>query len=269
MPKPEAVPSRWRVIAFRVLAALAGLFFLVGTLPQAISPWGPVTLSNMEGVTDPNLHRWSAALAGGPDVGMAAVLLYLVWRPMSAPLALQWMALAAIVFLLANVPFVGLFVAVIAIPIVLVLAAYPQPRALLTAPWANGVDLPLLTIGVVVAVFLLPDAARSLLAQIRGADELAHNYDWASNGEHVITVSLAAVLAGMRRPGARVLAVMAAAVLAFLGAAAITVPSNPGSWGTMGGASAIAGGLALLATAAWPRGAAAWRRGHVTLVPQQ
>src|SRR5438046_3769075 len=107
MPVPEAVPSRRRLIAFRVLAALAGLFFLVGTLPQAISPWGPVTLSNLEGVSDPNLHRWSAALAGGPDVGMGALLLYLAWRPLAAPLALQWLALAVIVFLAANVPFVG------------------------------------------------------------------------------------------------------------------------------------------------------------------
>jgi hypothetical protein len=114
-----------------------------------------------------------------------------------------------------------------------------------------------------VAAFLLPDAARSLVAQIRGADELAHNYDWASNAEHLINVSLAAVLAGMRHPGARVLAVMAAAVLGFLGAAAITVPSNPGSWGTIGGLIAIAGGLALLAAAA-----AEWRRDQVRLVPR-
>ena len=252
---PAAMPSRRRVLVFRVLAALAGAFFLT-TLPQAISPWGRVTLSNTQGVTDPDLHRWSAALAGGPDLGMAAVLLYLAWRPMHAPLVLQWLALAAIVFLTVNVPFVGPFVAVIAIPVVLVLAAYPEPRALLAAPWADGVSPPLLGLGVVVAAFLLPDAARSLAAQLRGADELAYNADWASNAEHLINLSLAGVLAGMRRPGARVLAVMVAAVLAFMGAAAMTVPANPGSWGTLGGLGAIAGGLAVLAAAA-----AAGRRG--------
>jgi hypothetical protein len=44
---------------------------------------------------------------------------------------------------------------------------------------------------------------------------------------------------------------MVAAVLAFLGAAAVSVPDNPGSWGTMGGATAIAGGLAFVAAAAY------------------
>jgi len=129
--------SRQRLIIFRVLAGLAGAFFLF-TLPQAISPWGAVTLSNMDGVADPNLHRWSAALAGGPDLGMSGLLLYLAWRPLTAPLALQWIALAAIVFLVVNVPFVGVYIAFIALPIVLVLIAYPQPRELLT-PYAQGV----------------------------------------------------------------------------------------------------------------------------------
>jgi len=114
---------------------LAGLFFVVGTLPQAISPWGAVTLSNTSGVSDPNLHRWSAALAGGPDCGMAAILFYLAWRPLRAPAVVQWIALAVIVFLTANVPFVGPAVALVAVPVVLVLVAYPAPRDLLPLSW--------------------------------------------------------------------------------------------------------------------------------------
>src|SRR5438309_2808219 len=94
-------PPAWRVITFRVLAALGGLVFLV-PLQQAISPWGAVTLSNTDGVTDVNLHRWSAALAGGPDAGLAALFFYVAWRPLRAPLVLQWAALAAIVFLAAR-----------------------------------------------------------------------------------------------------------------------------------------------------------------------
>lgn len=235
----------WRWILFRVLAVLAGGFFVAAAVPQALSPWRAVTLSNTSGVTDLNLHRWSAALAGGPDLGLAAVLLYVAWRPASAPLPLQWAALAVAVFLAANVPFVGPFVALIAIPVVLVLVSYPEPRALLTAPWAGGLRLPVLALGALIVIFLLPDAARALVSQVRGTDELARNYDAASNAEHLINLSLAALLAGMRKSGANVLALMAAAVLAFMGAAAITVPTNPGSWGTVGGAAAIAGGIAL------------------------
>lgn len=240
---PAALPA-WRVTTFRVLAALGGCVFLV-PLQQAISPWGAVTLSNTDGVTDVNLHRWSAALAGGPDVGLAALFFYLAWRPLRAPLALQWTALAAIVFLVANVPFVGPAVAVYAVPVVLVLAFYPEPRALLKAPWADGVRFPVLVPGILIAVLLMVDASRAMALQIGGTGELARNYDAASNGEHMITVGLAVLLAGMRRPGSHELALMAAAVLAFLGAAAITVPNNPGSWGVLGGAAAIAAGAGL------------------------
>jgi len=69
--------SLHRVTAMRVVAALMGLFFLIGTAPQAASPWGNVTLANYVGVHDLNLHRWSAALAGGPDLGAAVILFYL------------------------------------------------------------------------------------------------------------------------------------------------------------------------------------------------
>src|SRR2546425_3663926 len=97
-------PPAWRVTTFRVLAALGGLVFLV-PLQQAISPWGAVTLSNTDGVMDVNLHRWSAALAGGPDGGLAALFFYLAWRPRRAPMALLQVATRAAVFPLAHVPF--------------------------------------------------------------------------------------------------------------------------------------------------------------------
>ena len=248
----------WRVTVFRFLAGLAGCIFL-GTLPQALSPWGDVTLSNMQGVQDANLHRWSAALAGGPDVGMAAVLFYLAWRPMRAPLVVQWLVVAVVVFLVANVPFVGLYVAVIAIPVVVVVAAYPELRSLLKAPWAEGVSLPLLAIGALVAIFLLASAAQAMADQIAGQGELARNYDAASTAEHLTNVGFAALLAGTRRPGHQVLAVMAGGVVAFIGAAAITVPANPGSWGVVGGIAAVAGGLALIGVSTYEL-----IRGHIS-----
>jgi len=235
----------------RVLAVLAGLFFVVGTTQQAISPWGSVTLSNTNGVHDSNLHRWSAALAGGPDLGAAAVLFYIAWRPLSSPLVLQWLALAVPIFLAANIPFAGPAVALIAIPIVLVLVAYPRPRTLLDAPWNEGLSIPRLAVGGVIAVALLVEGAIAIAAQIHGGDELAVNYDWASNGEHLINVGLAALLAGMKKPGARALGFMAGAVVAFMGAAAITVPSNPGSWGMLGGVAGIAAGSILIAITAY------------------
>jgi len=88
-------------------------------------------------------------------------------------------------------------------------------------------------------------------AQIRAADEVAANYDWASNGEHLVNVGVAALLGAMRKPGSMVLRLMVAAVIAFMGGAAITVPDNPGSWGTLGGVIAIVAALAFALTAVY------------------
>lgn len=234
----------------RIVAALAGLFFLA-TIPQAISPWGALHFGT--GVRALPLHRWHAALAGGPDLGSAALLFYLAWRPLRAPVALQSFAIGVLVFLGANGPFVPRFFtwAWIAVPVILVLALYPRRRELLSPPWSVGVNWPLFGMGLLVAIFLLPDAAQAFAAQIRHPGDV----NWASNAEHLIHLSVIAVLAGMSRPGARVLGIVAGAVLAFLGAAAITVPGDPGSWGTVWGGLAIAAGLGIAATAAYE-----WRR---------
>src|SRR5919109_1660289 len=97
-----AAAPLWRMIAFRLLALLAGAFFVLAAVPQALSPWLGGTLGNMTGVHDVNVHRWSTALAGWPDLGGAAVLFYAAWRPASAALPLPWLALAAAVFLASS-----------------------------------------------------------------------------------------------------------------------------------------------------------------------
>lgn len=241
-----------RLTLMRTVAALYGVFFLV-TIPQAISPWGALSFGT--GVRALPLHRWSSALAGWPDLGVAVVLFYIAWRPLRAPLALQMLALGTVVFLGANLPFVGPTLAVIAIPAILVLVLYPKPRDLVNPPWSSGVSWPLLGLGILVSILLLPDAAIAIASQIRNAGVLAANHDWASNGEHLINVSLHAVFAGMSKAGAGVLRVVASAVLVFLGAAAIAVPNDPGSWGTLGGGLAIVVGLAIAAATAYE-----WRR---------
>jgi hypothetical protein len=247
--------TQYRLTPMRVVAALYGTFFLA-TIPQAISPWGSLHFGT--GVRALPLHRWSSALAGGPDLGLAAVLFYLAWRPLRAPIALQLLALCMLVFLGANGPFVPSFFswAWIAIPGIIVLALYPEPRELLKAPWSAGVNRPLLGLGILVAIVLVADAAMAIAAQIRHADVLAaSSSDWATDGEHLINLSLFVLMAGMRRPGARVVGMLAGAVLAFLGAAAIAVPNDPGSWGALGGWLAIAIGVAIAATTAYE-----WRR---------
>jgi hypothetical protein len=246
--------SQHRLTIFRVLAVLAGFLFLIANIPVTISPWGPLTLpGGTEGIDDPNLHRWSAALAGGPDIGGAILLFCAAWRPLESQLILKWLALAVIVFLATQIPFIGPVVILLMIPFLLVLAAFPERRSLLQAPWRDGVDPPLLALGLLVTIVLLPGAATALLAQVRAEDDLAVHYNWASNAEHLINLSLAALLASMRKPGAAPLGLMVGAVLVYLGAAAIAVSASPGSWGTIGGVAAIAFGIGFVVLAAVER----------------
>jgi hypothetical protein len=247
-------PTRWRVILFRVIAGLLGIVQLTA-VQLAISPWGPVALANPSLEHHPDLHRWANALAGGPDATTALVLLYLAWRPLGKPLIMQWLILAITVFFAANVfflPGAAIFLTVLFIPVVI---AYPEPRKLLTSPWGGTPSWALLVLALVITVLLVPDAWRALQAQLRGADELK-NYDWPSNVEHLVNLCLIAFLAASRRPGWNVLAVKVTVDLLYLGIAAISVPNAPGSWGTIGGAIAIVGGLGFLSATVYE-----WRHG--------
>jgi hypothetical protein len=167
---------------------------------------------------------------------------------------LQFLALALVVDLGANVPFVpGIIVGYS--PLLLLLVAYPEPRRLLTPFWRQRIDRPVLALAAAVGVFFLPQVWQAFQAQVRGTDELALNYGWASIVEHLCNLWLIALLAAFRQPGSTLLGLLAAACLLYLGAAAISVPGNPGSWELAGGSIAILGGAAYVAiiTAAWRR----------------
>lgn len=241
-------PPRWRLILFRVLAVTAGLFFLT-TVRAALAPWGSVPDLGQTYFHHPALHRWTDVLAGAPDVMMGLLLLVVAWRPRQAALILQWMLAAVVVFLAVNVPFVGPFLVVIALPILLVAGAYPWPRALLVVPWDTGASWPTLVLTILAALLILPDAWHALAWQVQGTSELARNHDWCSNAEHDINLLLAGAAAALCRPGRRVLGGLVGATFIYLGTAALSIPHNPGSWGTAGGALAIVAGLVYVALA--------------------
>jgi hypothetical protein len=174
------------------------------------------------------------------------ILFCLAWRPLARPLLLQFLALALVVDLVVNAPFVpGIIVGYS--PLLLLLVVYPEPRWLLIPIWRGPLDRRLLALAVAAGVVLVPSMWQALQAQVAGADELALNYGWASTVEHLVNLWLIALLAASRRPGSTLLALLAAACLLYLGVVAIGVPGNPGSWGFSGGAIAIAGGAGYLA----------------------
>ena len=60
---------------------------------------------------------------------------------------------------------------------------------------------------------------------------------------------LAGLLAATKRPGWRELGILVGITYLYLGAAALTVPDQPGSWGVVGGILALLGGASYIAAA--------------------
>jgi hypothetical protein len=74
---PCGTAHRVRVIIFRVVATLAGLFFVVAVVLMAV-PW---VLLQPDQQTSTELNRWFLTVAGSVDAIAAGVLLALAQRP--------------------------------------------------------------------------------------------------------------------------------------------------------------------------------------------
>ena len=75
---PPSTAHRVRVIIFRVVAGLAGLFFVVAVVLMASAPW---VLLQPDQETRTELNRWFLTVAGSVDAITAGVLLALALRP--------------------------------------------------------------------------------------------------------------------------------------------------------------------------------------------
>jgi hypothetical protein len=244
-------PSRIRVIIFRVLAALAGLFFLLAVVLAASAPW---VLLQPADELQPALHRWFLAVAGGVDAIAAGALLSLAHRPQRALLAVE-MAMAVVVAGAIILPFQPTFVAILAIA-VLPLLAYPYWRDVRLFPsWWRGASRPLLILAVLAGAALLVTAALALPRQMGGTDPAARAGWWSDYAEHATVLAMAGVLAASRGPGWRILRPLCGAVWIYLGlVAAVVLPHELWSWGRIGGVAAVLVGVAF--------GAASWRGDH-------
>ena len=80
--KPRGTAHRVRVIIFRVVAALAGLFFVVAVVLMASAPW--VLLQPDQDVRT-ELDRWFLTVAGSVDAITAGVLLALALQTAPDP----------------------------------------------------------------------------------------------------------------------------------------------------------------------------------------
>jgi hypothetical protein len=243
---PSTDRGRVRLIVFRVLAALAGLFFLIAVVLAAPAPW---VLLQPE---DPNAaaNRWFLTVAGSVDAIAVVVFFALVQQPRRTLLFVE-MSAAAVIAAAIILPFGLLFGAILAVAVV-PLVAYPYWRDARAFPsWWPGVPVPPLILAGLAGVALLVTAAMALPREISGTDPAAQANWWSDYAEHATILAVAGVLAASRGPGWRILRCTSAAVWLYLGlVAALVLPHHTGSWGYVGGVAAILVGLGF-ALAAW------------------
>jgi hypothetical protein len=246
--KRAGTPHRVRVIIFRVVAVLAGLFFVVAVVLMASAPW---VLLQPDQQTRTELNRWFLTVAGSVDAIAAGVLLALALQPRRTLLIVEH-AMAAIVAGAIILPFQPSFAAILAIGVV-PLIAYPYWRDVRLLPsWWDGVSRPMLILAVLAGAALLVTAAIAYPRQIGGTDEAARGGWWLDYADHATVLALAGVLAASRGPSSRILRGLCSAVWLYLGlVAALVLPHHPGSWGRIGGAVAVLVGIGF--------GVAAWR----------
>jgi hypothetical protein len=243
---PARTGSRARLIVFRVLATLAGLFFLVAVVLAVPAPW--VLLQP----DDPHAaeNRWFLTLAGTVDAIAVVVFFALVQRPRRTLLFVQ-MSAAVVIAAAVILPFSLLFAAILAVAVV-PLVAYPYWRDARAFPsWWAGVPRAPLILAALAGVALLVTAAIALPREIGGTDLAAQANWWSDYAEHATILAVAGVLAASRGPGWRILRFTCAAVWLYLGlVATLILPHHTGSWGYVGGIAAILVGLGF-ALAAW------------------
>ena len=245
---PPSAAHRVRVIIFRVVAALAGLFFVVAVALMASAPW---MLLQPDQDVRTELNRWFLTVAGSVDAITAGVLLALAQQPRRTLLVVELVG-AVIVAGAIILPFQPSFAAILAI-VVVPLIAYPYWRDLRTFPsWWTGVSRPVLILAALAGAALLVTAAIAYPRQISGTDPAARGGWWLDYAEHATVLALAGVLAASRGTGSRILRGLCSAVWLYLGlVAALVLPHHPGSWGRIGGGVAVLVGIGF--------GVAAWR----------
>jgi len=246
--KPRGTAHRVRVIIFRVVATLAGLFFVVAVVLMASAPW--VLLQPDQDVRT-ELNRWFLTVAGSVDAITAGVLLALAQRPPRTLLVVELVG-AVVAAGAIILPFQPSFAAILAIGVV-PLIAYPYWRDVRMFPsWWTGVSRSVLILAALAGAALLVTAAIALPRQIGGTDPAAGGGWWSDYAEHATVLALAGVLAASRGPGWRILRGLCSAVWLYLGlVAALVLTRHPGSWGRLGGAAALLAGIGF--------GVAAWR----------
>jgi hypothetical protein len=245
---PQLQVKQWHVIVFGIVAGLLTVLVLYGGLGDLL------LLSGQSGFPS-DIHRWHEGQSGALMVIVfGGSLLALLWRPQNRPMLAQFLVLSIAILCLAFATVSGagfnpIALVVGGVLIGILVAAYPQPRALFLVRREGSLSYPLLAITVIAAIFLAPILARELNYQILGMtqhDVHALNYHWLTSVGLTLLLILGGSLAATKQPGWKVLACIIGIAFLYLGSVAILLPGYAGSWGTIGGILGVLGGLGYL-----------------------
>ena len=227
------------------MTGLVGLLFFTN-VKEAAAPWFEQAAN---GFVHPGISRWHAAVEGSVDaIFVGAALLALVWRPLAKPLLLQNVIAIFFVTDLVVLPFRELFLLIFTVPIIIVAALYPRPRTLFQLSRPTTISWAFLALVVVAAALLAPVIWHSFSLNMQPAER---QNQWITDVEHILVLIISGVAVSTLRPGWPWLGMFIAVAYLYLGVAALTIPNQPGSWGVVGGALALVGGVGYLAATVW------------------
>lgn len=242
----------WRSVVFTLLVAFFGLqSFIIGIFVIAPSPWRPETLPE-------HIAPWHAAQSAAV-VGLltGALLLAGLWHPEKKAVLFQLFAfnmLQGVIIALLRINVLGfeLFGWLMFALSVLILALYPQPRALWNLTGEGPLSKPLLILTVIVGILLIPDMVRHVQWQLAGiGGEQLRRFFWLQTIGMDITLILAGLLVARKRPGWQILGLLLGTAYLYLGVVAMTIPDESGSWGMIGGTLAVLAGISYWALTLW------------------
>lgn len=237
----------WSGLLFRVFAVVftaSGLLMLQG-LSEGLEPWvqGVMASSPL-----PDELRFHAAVHGALiGILFSGSLVAMLWDPLRKPLLLQFYFVGHLMFLATllatdfQVAKQSFFVFILfAIVLLILFAVYGKRKEIFRPAEPSAKSRTLLIMAGVALLGLLPFFINGVTGQFQDPEQ---QFRWGEGAALSIVMVYGGYLAATGRNGSRTLAVLLSLAYIFLGAASITIPNHPGSWGLWGGAASIVYGL--------------------------
>lgn len=227
-----------------VLFATGGLLMLQG-LSEGLEPWvhGVLASSPL-----PDNLRFHGAVHGALiGILFSLSLLAMLWNPLDKPVLLQFYFIGHIIFLttlLVTDPSLALqsFFVFILFGIVLaaLYATYAKRKEIFSPAEPVARNRTLLVFAAVALLGLLPFVIQGVIGQFQDSEQ---QFRWGEGTVLSLVMVYGGYLVASGRNGSRTLGFILAIAYLFMGAASITIPDHPGSWGVWGGAAAILYGV--------------------------